>query len=149
MVWSSLASRLTSKGYKTSFKMHSTDFSKYEVKLIQVHMYTQAHTDEESAHIYMQTLHQTLPPFEHQRDSDRPGERKIMRVLHSDTIEGYTYVSVSPLRAVKTRALRSSKVSWANCGSSFTSILYRETSMVKIAMPSVSKNLSKKGIFRP
>ena len=40
------------------------------------------------------------------------------------------------------RAYRSSKVSPANLGSSLTSILYFDTSIVMTAMPVVSKNLN-------
>lgn len=50
-------------------------------------------------------------------------------------------VRVSPGLDARILAFRCSKVSAANWGSCLTSILYLDTSMVKTAIPSVSKNL--------
>lgn len=88
----------------------------------------------------------TSASFEHQRYSY--GSDTITSVHsssrgpdnHEPTV-GFTYVVVIPRLAAKTRALRASNVSWANCGSSFTSILYRETSMAMTAIHSVSAKL--------
>jgi len=52
-----------------------------------------------------------------------------------------TYVMVKPCRAAMILAFRSLNVSCANCGSSLTLSLYWETNIVRIAIPSVSKNL--------
>jgi len=53
------------------------------------------------------------------------------------------HVVVIPGVDLSKRAMRSPNVSCANCGSSLTSILYFETISVRIAIPSVSKNLDK------
>jgi hypothetical protein len=66
--------------------------------------------------------------------------------LGAKTLENnpLAYINVSAAFADNTRAFRSSKVSCANRGSSFTSILYFDTSMVRRAVASVSKNLEEK-----
>ena len=52
-----------------------------------------------------------------------------------------TYVRINPCLDAKILSFRASTDSPANWGSSLTSILYRETSIVRMAIPSVSKNL--------
>ncbi len=60
-----------------------------------------------------------------------------------------TDVCVSPSLDAKILVFFSSHDSDANCGSSFSSILYRDTSIVSVAMPSVSKNLGGTVRHRP
>ena len=52
-----------------------------------------------------------------------------------------THVKVNPFQHFRTLVFLSSYVSPANCGSSLTVILYRETSIVKAATATVSENL--------
>lgn len=52
-----------------------------------------------------------------------------------------THVKVNPFQHFSTLVFLSSNVSPANCGSSLTVILYRETSIVKAATATVSENL--------
>jgi len=54
-----------------------------------------------------------------------------------------TYVVLTPGTDLSKRARRSSNVSCANCGSSLTSIRYREIMSERTAMHSVSENLPK------
>lgn len=52
-----------------------------------------------------------------------------------------THVRFSPAFDCKTLSFLCSKLSWENCGSSFTSILYLKINIVRHAIPSDSKNL--------
>ena len=52
-----------------------------------------------------------------------------------------TYVRINPCLDAKILSFRASTDSPANWGSSLTSILYRETSIVRMAIPSISENL--------
>jgi len=58
----------------------------------------------------------------------------------------HTHVVVSTVDEERMRALRSSNVSPANCGSSFTSTLYRDMSIVKTTTASISANLERCGV---
>lgn len=55
--------------------------------------------------------------------------------------ESITHVRVNTFVHFNTLVFRCSNVSPTNCGSSLIVILYREMNIVKIAIPSVSKNL--------
>lgn len=79
-----------------------------------------------------------LPQFENKRYSNR-AKSNYQFGLHD--FGGGPYVKVKPGLVAKILSLLASNDSPANCGSSFTSILYRDTNIVRIAMPSVSKNL--------
>src|SRR5216684_5025047 len=73
----------------------------------------------------------------------RRGLRDNQGKRHGDSYAHITYTVVKLWRNAVMRAYRSSRVSPTNSGSSLTSILYRDTSVVMMAMPSVSKNLEK------
>ena len=78
-------------------------------------------------------------PHKYQRHIYRP----IAQVSNLERISALssTYVVVTPCLQRRRRAFFSSKVSGENCGSSFVSTLYFKMSKVRMAIPSVSKNL--------
>jgi hypothetical protein len=80
--------------------------------------------------------------FENQRNANRSrNARKIIQLIFPANRN--THVIVRPGLDVNTRALLSANVSLANSGSSLISILYFDIISVRIAIPSVSKNLKR------